>query len=113
MLVIRLTTQGTTNRVNFRVVATDKKNRRDGRFVEILGYYNPQEDLLELKHDRIEHHVKNGAQMSDTVRQLVAHSKLPADQREKAAAKRKAYKAKRKAKASAPKEEAAAAPAGQ
>jgi small subunit ribosomal protein S16 len=108
MLVIRLMAQGSVNRKSFRVVATDKRARRDGRFVEVLGLYNPQQDQLVLKHDRIEFHLGNGAQMSDTVRELVAYSKMPADKKAKVEASRKAFKARRKAKGAAPKEEAAA-----
>jgi len=59
----------------YRVVATDKRNSRDGRFLEKLGYFNPvasgNEKRLELNMDRVEHWVSNGAQPSDRVASLI------------------------------------------
>ena len=74
MLAIRLRRAGSKNRPFFRVVVTESKSARDGRFVEVLGYYNPRTnpETLNLKRDRLEHWLKAGAQPSDTVRTLVA-----------------------------------------
>lgn len=75
MLVIRLTRGGSKKRPFYNVVATDSRNRRDGRFVERLGFYNPVasegEEGLRLALERIEHWTSNGAQVSPAVARLV------------------------------------------
>ncbi|MBT3308341.1 MAG: 30S ribosomal protein S16 [Gammaproteobacteria bacterium] len=75
MVVIRLARGGAKKRPFYRVVATDKRNSRDGRFLEKLGYFNPvasgNEKRLELNMDRVEHWVSNGAQPSDRVASLI------------------------------------------
>jgi len=73
---IRLTRTGGKNDVCYRVVAADTRSPRDGRFIEILGWYDPKRDGVnfELKRDRIEHWKKNGAQLSDTVASLISRS---------------------------------------
>ena len=75
MVVIRLARGGAKKRPFYRVVATDKRNSRDGRFLEKLGYSNPvasgNEKRLELNMDRVEHWVSNGAQPSDRVASLI------------------------------------------
>ena len=70
---IRLRRTGGRNDACFRVVATDRKSPRDGRFIEILGWYDPKRssDNFELKMDRITHWANQGAIMSDTVKSLV------------------------------------------
>lgn len=72
-VAVRLTRTGAKNAVSFRVVAADGRSPRDGRFLEILGWYDPKMKgkNYELKMDRIDHWKKNGAQLSDTVRSLV------------------------------------------
>lgn len=57
----------------YRIVVTEKEHKRDGRFLEIVGHYNPCRQPIELKldHDRISYWLKNGAQPSLTVRQLI------------------------------------------
>jgi len=75
MVVIRLTRGGAKNRPYYNVVVADSRCRRDGRFIERLGFHNPvapegvEGTRLDLA--RIDHWVKNGAQMSDTVARLV------------------------------------------
>jgi small subunit ribosomal protein S16 len=78
MLAIRLRRAGSKNRPFFRVVVTESKSARDGRFVEVLGHYNPRTrpETVELDRDRLAHWLKVGAQPSDTVRTLV--DRLPA-----------------------------------
>jgi len=78
MLVIRLRRAGSKNRPFFRVVVTESKSARDGRFVEVVGHYNPRTkpETLVLDHDRVSHWVKVGAQPSDTVRTLI--DRMPA-----------------------------------
>ena len=57
----------------YRVVVIDKENARNGRAVEIVGTYNPRTSpaSVDLKKDRIDYWVKNGAQLSDRVEKLV------------------------------------------
>jgi small subunit ribosomal protein S16 len=78
MLVIRLRRAGSKNRPFFRVVVTEAKSARDGRFVEVLGHYNPRTkpETLELDRERLAHWLKAGALPSDTVRTLV--DRMPA-----------------------------------
>jgi small subunit ribosomal protein S16 len=73
MLAIRLRRAGSKNRPFFRVVVTESRSARDGRFVEVLGHYNPRTkpEALEIRRDRLEHWLKSGARPSDTVRTLV------------------------------------------
>ena len=78
MLVIRLRRAGSKNRQFYRVVVTEGKTARDGRFVEVLGHYNPRTkpETLVLDRDRVSHWVKAGAVPSDTVRTLI--ERMPA-----------------------------------
>ncbi len=73
MLRIRLSRHGRKKDPHFRVVVAEKHKAREGRFVEIVGYYNPalKPVRLKLDLDRIEHWVKQGAQPSNTVRVLI------------------------------------------
>lgn len=76
MLAIRLTRQGAKKKPFYRVIVTEKRSKRDGSFVEILGYYNPCREPVELKlnHERISHWIKCGAQPTETVRSLIRKS---------------------------------------
>lgn len=78
MLVIRLRRAGAKNRPFFRVVVTEGKTARDGRFVEVLGHYNPRTkpETLVLDQARVAHWMQAGARPSDTVRTLIA--RMPA-----------------------------------
>jgi small subunit ribosomal protein S16 len=75
MVKIRLTRGGAKKRPFYHIVVTDQRNKRDGRALERLGYYNPvasgNDKRVELDTARIEHWVGHGAQMSDKVRELV------------------------------------------
>jgi small subunit ribosomal protein S16 len=75
MVVIRLARGGAKNRPFYNVVVADSRNRRDGRFIERVGFYNPiageGEEGLRLQLDRITHWKQHGAQLSDTVSMLV------------------------------------------
>ncbi len=75
MVVVRLSRGGAKSRPFYNVVATDSRNRRDGRFIERLGFYNPiaaaNEDGLRLSLDRIKHWTDKGAQVSPTVERLM------------------------------------------
>lgn len=72
MVRIRLRRVGGKNQPSFRIVAADKESPRDGRFIEILGFYNPRTEpaTIELKEDRIYDWMSKGAQPSDSAMQL-------------------------------------------
>jgi small subunit ribosomal protein S16 len=80
MLAIRLRRAGSKNRPLFRVVVTERARARDGRFVEVLGHYNPRTkpERLEVNRERLDHWLKVGAQPSDTVRTLIDRLPAPA-----------------------------------
>jgi len=75
MVVIRLARGGAKKRPFFNVVVADSRNRRDGRFIERVGFYNPiaheGEEALRLSLERIDHWKHKGAKLSDTVAGLV------------------------------------------
>lgn len=86
MLAIRLQRAGSKNRPFYRVVVTESRSAREGRFVEVLGSYNPRTkpETLNIDRDRLAHWLKAGAKASDTVRTLVDRMP-PAPQVEQAA----------------------------
>ncbi len=122
---IRLRREGTKNRPYYKVVVADSRSPRDGKFIEIIGTYDPkvQGDNSTMKMDRAEHWLSCGAQPSDTVRSLIKKNKArateaPAEGEEEAApAKAKPAKKAAAAKAApaqpAPVETAAEEPAAQ
>jgi len=75
MVVIRLSRAGAKKRPFFNIVATDSRNRRDGRFIERLGFYNPvaagKDEGFRIAQDRLTHWQGVGAQLSPTVERLV------------------------------------------
>jgi small subunit ribosomal protein S16 len=73
MLVIRLRRAGSKTRPFFRVVVTEGKSALVGRFVEVLGHYNPRTkpESLTMDRERLAHWIKAGARPSDSVRTLV------------------------------------------
>ncbi|RMG55701.1 MAG: 30S ribosomal protein S16 [Acidobacteria bacterium] len=73
MLAIKLMRMGAKKRPFYRIVVAEKRSRRDGRFVEMLGYYDPGKDPAEIKIDqeRVQFWMQRGAQPTDTVRQLL------------------------------------------
>lgn len=77
-LAIRLRQQGRKNHCVFRVVVMDARARRDGKYLEELGWYNPYETVpertLNIKGDRIQHWISQGAQMSESVSSLVKNA---------------------------------------
>lgn len=82
MVVIRLARGGSKKRPFFNIVAADSRNRRDGRFLERVGFYNPvasgKAESLRVAFDRLEYWVGNGAQISPTVTRLVKEAKAKA-----------------------------------
>ena len=91
------------NRPYYKVVVTDSRSPRDGKFIEIIGTYDPKkpDHNSTLKLDRIEHWMSKGAQPSDTVRSLIKKNRKQTT----------AAPAEESATAPAPVEEPAAAPA--
>ena len=72
MVRLRLRRMGAKKAPFYRVVAADASSPRDGRFIEILGHYNPTKDpkIIELNEERVRYWLGVGAQPSDTVRSL-------------------------------------------
>ncbi|HNP85842.1 MAG: 30S ribosomal protein S16 [Chloroflexi bacterium SZAS-1] len=73
MVVIRLRRTGKTKQPSYRLVVSDKRSPRDGKFIEIVGHYNPirQPKELVVKNDRVRYWLGVGAQPSDTVVRLL------------------------------------------
>ena len=100
---IRLRREGAKNRPYYKVVVADSRSPRDGKFIEIIGTYDPKkpDHNSTLKLDRIEHWMSKGAQPSDTVRSLIKKNRKQTT----------AAPAEETAPAAAPAEEPATAPA--
>jgi len=81
-LRIRLAKAGGKRKVSHRVVVIDREKARDGRFIEILGHYNPRRNPPELVLDRerVSYWLSRGAQPSETVRSLIMKASPPAAQ---------------------------------
>jgi len=83
MVVIRLARGGAKKRPFYNVVVADSRDRRDGRFIERVGFYNPvasaKEEGLRIAQDRVAYWTDHGARMSETVAMLVKRAgKAPA-----------------------------------
>ncbi len=72
-VVIRLKTMGTKKKIKHRIVVTDSKSPRNGRFIEEVGSWDPSKKpaIMTVKNDRVEHWISQGAQPSDTVRSIL------------------------------------------
>lgn len=110
-LKIRLRQQGRTNRPFYRLVVTDVRSPRDGKYVETVGWYNPfeteDEKLLNVNPDRIAHWLELGAQLTDSAEALISkaapavirqHSEKVLAHKAKEAAKRRARRKAAKSK---------------
>lgn len=77
---IRLKRIGTTNTPAYRVVVTDGRNPRDGRFIEEIGSYTPLQkgNNVAMQMDRVEYWLSKGAQPSDTVASFIRKAKRTA-----------------------------------
>ena len=77
MLMIRLARFGAKKKPFYRIVVIEKERARNGRNLEVVGHYNPltTPPRVLLKHDRLEHWLKMGAQPSATVAQLIKLAK--------------------------------------
>lgn len=102
-LKIRLRQQGRTNSPFYRMVLTDVRAPRDGKYIEVLGWYNPfeaeQEKNISLNAERIQHWLNLGAEITETAEALVAKvaPSVIRTQTEKALALKAKANAKRKA----------------
>ena len=107
---IRLRREGARNRPYYKVVVADSRSPRDGKFIEILGTYDPKkpDHNSTLKLDRIDHWISKGAQPSDTVRSLIKKNKKQATAAPAEAAAHES--SAEEASAPAPVDEAPAAP---
>jgi small subunit ribosomal protein S16 len=78
MVVIRLARGGAKKRPFFNIVVTDSRNRRDGRFIERIGFYNPvasgSEESVRIAQDRLTYWQGVGAQLSPTAARLVGQA---------------------------------------
>jgi small subunit ribosomal protein S16 len=85
MLSIRLRRVGTTKKPHYRVVVADSRDWRDGRFVEVLGHYDPRQEpaVVKIDSERAQFWLGKGARPSETVRSLLkkntAASPAPAE----------------------------------
>jgi small subunit ribosomal protein S16 len=72
MVRIRFRRIGLKGQPSYRIIAADKEAPRDGRFLEILGFYNPRTEpsTLTVKEDRVYHWMKNGALPTESVEQV-------------------------------------------
>jgi small subunit ribosomal protein S16 len=113
---IRLTRVGATKRPAYRVVAIDKRRSRDGRALEILGYYDPLTEpaTVHIDTEKINAWIGKGAQPSDTVTKLMRQAARPAEPTaEKPKRATRLSKPKASAKAAAKANATAAAPAAE
>ncbi len=74
MVKLRLHRMGAKKAPSYRIVAADSRAPRDGRFIEIVGFYNPRVNPAEIKLDeeRVMYWLNNGAQPTDTVRSILS-----------------------------------------
>jgi small subunit ribosomal protein S16 len=112
---IRLTRVGATKRPAYRVIAIDKRRSRDGRALEILGFYDPLTEpaTVQLETEKIKAWIGKGAQPSDTVTKLMRQAEAAATptapvEKPKKATRPSKPKAAAKGKAKAPASETAA-----
>ncbi len=76
MLVIRLARTGRTKYPTYRIVAAESARAATGKFIEVLGHYNPHSKELVIKREEIAKHLSNGAQPSNTVVKLLTREKV-------------------------------------
>lgn len=78
MVRIRFRRMGLRGQPSYRIVAAEKETARDGRFLEILGFYNPRTEpaTINVKEDRVFHWMKNGALPTESVGQVFRSSGL-------------------------------------
>jgi small subunit ribosomal protein S16 len=76
-VAIRLRRMGSTRRPAYRVVVADSRSPRDGRFIEILGHYNPltSPPTVTIDREKVQSWIAKGAQPSNTVKKLIKNTK--------------------------------------
>ncbi len=76
MVTLRLRRMGKKKQPTYRLVATDSRSPRDGRFIEILGHYNPRTEppTVEFKEEKVLDWLSKGAQPSNTVKRLLTNN---------------------------------------
>jgi small subunit ribosomal protein S16 len=81
VIKLRLRRMGAKKRPSYRIVAADSRAPRDGRFIEIIGTYDPLTDpaTVKINEERAKHWLGNGAQPTDTVRALLRREGLITD----------------------------------
>ena len=100
MLKIRLQRIGRKNDPAFRAVLTDSKNStKSGRFLEIVGTYNPKAGIANFDGERIKSLVANGAQLSPTVHNFLIHQKVLSGKKVNVLPKKKPTEARKTLKA--------------
>jgi|TARA_B100000767_G_scaffold260983_1_gene272120 small subunit ribosomal protein S16 len=77
VIKIRLKKYGRKGQPCYRIVAMDSRVKRDGRSIEELGFFNPMTDETHLKFQRIAARLKDGAQPSQTVKNIFTRAKIP------------------------------------
>ena len=79
MLSIRMRRTGSKKRPFFRVVVSEARSKKEGEFIEVLGFYNPRTKpaVVEINKERITHWIKNGARPTATARTVLVRSGLP------------------------------------
>ena len=82
MLMIRLARFGAKKKPTYRLVVIEKERARNSRAVEVVGHYNPvsKPKQIHIKHERVEHWLRNGAQPSETVARLIKQNPAAAPQ---------------------------------
>ena len=82
MVVIRLARGGSKKRPFYNIIVADSRSRRDGRFIERAGFYNPvaneKQERVRIQADRWNHWIGQGAQLSESVAKLVKEQKVAA-----------------------------------
>lgn len=68
---IRLSKVGKKHQISFRIIASEARTKRDGAFLEILGFYNPHDKHFKLKEDRINYWIGKGAKPTEAVTKLL------------------------------------------
>jgi small subunit ribosomal protein S16 len=81
MLMVRLARIGAPKKPFYRVVVIEKERARNGRALEVVGLYNPRTSpaTVDFKRDRVDYWVSKGAQLSDTVKRLLAKAPAPVE----------------------------------
>lgn len=112
MLAISLMRMGAKGKPFYRIVVKEKRSKRDGKYLENVGTYNPMTDpsTVDLKHERIQYWISVGAQPTETVASLIKHNPVQTEEEKLTAAEARAAKvaADKQAKADARKAEAEA-----